>query len=403
MDVRWFEVIAAVLHVLGGKAKVGQIKDHEFIKLKARAIGRSKNISQTIWGTLQQHTSESSETVKIQRRWAPYVFDKTKGSVWFLTPEGKEEISELLETAESWQKGPAREAPQKRYEFVTFHQAYSYEDFLEGIRPVQNQDIEGVDYQVVPGVFRKIARQAKADPEQRYAIFIDEINRGNIARIFGELITLIEPDKRAVYSESGKKISGMEATLPYSGESFGVPKNLDIFGAMNTADRSIALLDTALRRRFAFQELMPNSNLISGSRGDGYVEDGSGGLINLRAMLDAMNQRLAFLLNRDLTLGHAYFFEVRDFKGLRTILLNQIIPLLQEYFYEDWHRIQLIFRDVTPFGEPLEPQIICSEKIRVEDVLGGSHDDYDDMVSYRVAAMDDITPDAVRKIYEENS
>ena len=183
MDVRWFEVIAAALHVLGGKAKVGQIKDHEFIKLKARAIGRSKNISQTIWGTLQQHTAETSETVKIQRRWASYVFDKTEESVWYLSPEGKEEISDLLETAESWQKGPAPEAPRKRYEFVTFHQAYSYEDFLEGIRPVQNQDIEGVDYQVVPGVFRRIAGKAKADPGQRYAIFIDEINRGNIARI----------------------------------------------------------------------------------------------------------------------------------------------------------------------------------------------------------------------------
>ena len=217
------------------------------------------------------------------------------------------------------------------------------------------------------------------------------------------MITLIEPDKRAVYSESGEKISGMEATLPYSGEPFGVPKNLDIFGAMNTADRSIALLDTALRRRFVFQELMPNSNLISGSRGDGYIEDGDGGLINLRAMLDAMNQRLTFLLNRDLTLGHAYFFEVRDFKGLRTILLNQIVPMLQEYFYEDWQRIQLVFRDVTPLGEPLEPQIICSKKIRVEDILGASHDDYDDMISYRVADMEDITPDAIRKIYEENS
>lgn len=353
--------------------------------------------------SLKQQNDETSQTVNIQRRSPPYIFDKTQDSIWFLTREGKEEIADLLDTSTSWQKGPVMETPQKRFEFVTFHQAYSYEDFLEGIRPIQEEETEGVTYQVVPGVFRRIARKAKADPSQRYAVFIDEINRGNIARIFGELITLIEPDKRAVYSDSGIKISGMEATLPYSGELFGVPANLDIFGAMNTADRSIALLDTALRRRFKFQELMPNASLISGSRGDGYIEDGEGGLINLRAFLDAINQRLCFLLNRDLTLGHAYLFEVRNFAGLESVLLNQIIPLLQEYFYEDWHRIQLVFRDITPAGEIIEPQIVCSSKIKAEDVLGISHDDYEDMITYQVAAPEDITPVSIRKIYEDIS
>ncbi|WP_303292353.1 AAA family ATPase [Marinobacter sp. SS5-14b] len=231
-------------------------------------------------------------------------------------------------------------------------------------------------------------------------MFIDEINRGNIAKIFGELITLIEPDKRAVYDEAGRLTAGMELTLPYSRDQFGVPRNLDIYGTMNTADRSIALLDTALRRRFRFEELMPNAKVISGSRGDGYIEDGEGGLIDLRALLEAMNRRIRFLLNRDLTLGHAYLYNVKDFKALRDVVLNQFIPLLQEYFYNDWHRIQLVFRDVEQDNRPVEPQIIEHEMLKPSDVLGFKHDDFEDLADYRVAAPENITPDAVRKIYE---
>lgn len=213
------------------------------------------------------------------------------------------------------------------------------------------------------------------------------------------MITLIEADKRAAYSEGGSKLSGMELTLPYSGNLFGVPKNLDLYGTMNTADRSIALLDTALRRRFNFQELMPDAGVISGSRGDGYIEDGEGGVINLRSFLKSMNRRIRFLLNRDMTLGHAYFINVRDFPSLQDVLLNQIIPLLQEYFYEDWHRIQLVLGDVGPTGEKLEPQIICHETLNQQEVLGFDHDDYEDLIEYRVASRDEITPDSIRKIY----
>jgi hypothetical protein len=400
-EVRWFDVVAATLYALGGRAKVAEIKDHEFMRLKAKAMGRTKTISPTIWGTLQQHASEASQTVKTQKRSAPFVFDKTDESVWFFTPDLQEECADLIELADSWMAGPGKEIDQRRYEFVTFHQAYSYEDFVEGIRPVQDRENGELAYQVVPGVFRRIAVKAKADPDQRYAIFIDEINRGNIAKIFGELITLVEPDKRAVYDRE-QLVSGMEVTLPYSGDRFGVPKNLDVYGAMNTADRSIALLDTALRRRFRFKELMPEPGLISGSRGDGYIEDDEGGRIDLRALLEAMNSRIRFLLNRDMMLGHAYFYEVRDFMGLKGVMLNQIIPLLQEYFYDDWRRIQLVFRDIGLGGKELEPQIICSCTLNKKAVLGFDSEDHEDMVDYHVANAEDITPDAVRKIYEEN-
>ena len=401
IEVRWFDTVFAALYDLGGKAKVAQITGHEFIISKARALGRTQNIAQTVWATLQAHASETSATVQYKNKSAPFVFDKTSDSVWSLVGDWQEECPEQVSFGKTLKTGPQEESGQSRYEFVTFHQAYSYEDFVEGIRPVQDEGTGEFAYQVTPGVFKRIARKAKADPGQRYAIFIDEINRGNIAKILGELITLIEADKRAVYTEDGDKLSGMELTLPYSGNVFGVPKNLDIYGTMNTADRSIALLDTALRRRFKFRELMPDAGLISGSRGDGYIEDGEGDVINLRALLETMNRRIRFLLNRDMTLGHAYFINIRDFFGLQDVLLNQIIPLLQEYFYEDWHRIQLVFGDVGPFGDKLEPQIICHETVNELEVLGFDHEDYEDLTEYRVAQREEITPAAVRKVYGE--
>ncbi len=403
LDAKWFDVIFGTLYDLGGEGKVKAILNHEYVQMKAEALGRGRNIANTIWRTLGEHTRENSSTSRYKRRSAPLVFDKKPNSVWSLVDDWEEECAEQVEQAKKWKTGPKQEASYQRYEYVTFHQAYSYEDFVEGIRPVQNEETENIGYQVLPGVFKRICQRAKADPDQRYAIFIDEINRGNIAKIFGELITLIEEDKRAIYNDAGDLKSGMELTLPYSGMRFGVPENLDVYGTMNTADRSIALLDTALRRRFQFEELMPDAGVIVGSRGDGCIEDGGGGVINLRALLEAMNRRIRFLLNRDMMIGHAYFIDVRNFDDLKVVLFNKIIPLLQEYFYENWHRIQLVFRDVGPTGEKLEPQIVCHDTLNEVEVLGFDHDDFDDLTEYWVVDSDEITPDAVRKVYEEGA
>lgn len=162
-----------------------------------------------------------------------------------------------------------------------------------------------------------------------YIIIIDEINRGNISKIFGELITLIEPSKRIGADEE------LKVTLPYSKEEFGVPKNVYILGTMNTADRSITSLDTALRRRFEFVEMMPDPSVLS----DNYKD------VNLQELLKAINTRIEYLLDREKTIGHAFFIGVKNLEDLKKVFQNKIIPLLQEYFYNDYALISAVLND----------------------------------------------------------
>ena len=224
------------------------------------------------------------------------------------------------------------------------------------------------------GVFRRIAERAADDSDERYVLIIDEINRGNIARIFGELITLIEDSKRIGQHDEAR------VTLPGSKTDFGVPANLHVLGTMNTADRSIALLDTALRRRFVFVEMMPDP-----SHSD-IATDLDG--IDCGKLLDAMNRRIAVLLDREHQIGHTYFLRVNTLPALASTFRNRIMPLLQEYFYDDWEKIQAVLRDNGFVVKSKPPEDLVKRGLvdpdrNVYDLAPTDHDRWTDATAYR--------------------
>lgn len=209
-----------------------------------------------------------------------------------------------------------------------------------------------------------------AESRENYVFIIDEINRGNISKIFGELITLVEPAKRWGRPE------GMKVMLPYSQKAFGVPENVYLIGTMNTADRSIAAIDTALRRRFFFREMLPNPDVLS----DIFVED-----LSVAEMLDRMNRRIAVLYDREHTIGHAYFMPLKKnptIEVLAGIFADSILPLLQEYFYEDYEKIRLVLGDNRKTDA--EEQFITVKPNDYGELFGDTEVGLDDGCSYEV-------------------
>ena len=269
-----------------------------------------------------------------------------------------------------------------RISFTTFHQSYGYEEFIEGIKPIIDENKQDIGYTIEPGVFKEFCDNAKSitrtstgiestvieENTEPQVFIIDEINRGNISKIFGELITLIESTKRAGMPEAASAI------LPYSGDEFSVPSNVYILGTMNTADRSIALMDTALRRRFQFVEMMPDSDVLRKIHAD-KVED-----LDVAAMLDKINERIEYLYDREHTIGHAFFTDLKDdatLEKLQSIFEKSVIPLLQEYFYEDYQKIQLVLGDNAKSDDSLK--FIIDEKVIAKNIFKGNVEDVIDL------------------------
>lgn len=272
---------------------------------------------------------------------------------------------------------------EKRIQFVTFHQSYGYEEFVEGLSAKTEGD--QLSYFEKDGIFKAICEDAKAyklsseatsGQPKNFVLIIDEINRGNISKIFGELITLIEPSKREGAAES------LEVILPYTGDSFSVPDNLYLIGTMNTADRSLALIDTALRRRFDFIEMMPDYSVLENNEGKGYCLQIKGTEIDLKALLEMLNKRIAALYDREHMLGHAFFIPVVEaikannhslaLTELAKCFQNKIIPLLAEYFFEDWEKIRLVLGDNQKTDIDIKKQIIKQEKVELKTLFGES-------------------------------
>jgi MoxR-like ATPase len=329
-DLTFYDTLALGIYAAKPDQKytVPEIVKMELVQARFRQ-NPVKHPTNQIWGYLQAHTIPESQTVNFTSRSEPYLFDKTSDAQWFLTAAGKEYVLGTLgDRLNLLKQGPpAVNQPEDFIRWITFHQTYAYEDFVEGLRPLTGQgDSVILAFEIKPGIFRTLCARAQADPSNQYVLVIDEINRGNIAKVFGELMTLIETDKR-------EKLS---VELPYSKEIFRVPDNLAIIGTMNTADRSIALLDVALRRRFAFLELLPEPELLD-SIDISVVEEDP---LNLGKFLRKINQRIIDLRGSDYQIGHSYFLPIQKCNDndeklacLDDIWNYQVLSLLKEYFY----------------------------------------------------------------------
>lgn len=403
-DLTWYQVVAIALHELG-RADVPTLLDHPLIKAKYAERNVQTRLSAMVWGQLQQHTIADSKTVKYEKRVGELIFDRDPSGKWFLPNALPVELQDLLQE----EQDSGEEEPDETSFFVTFHPSFTYEDFVEGLHPeIDDDDHRSVRYSLRVGIFKqaceralqlsgysdglhqfcKLSREARANllrDAPPVALFVDEINRGNVARILGELITLIEPDKRLGAANE------LIVTLPGSRQRFGVPSNLWIVGTMNTADRSIVALDTALRRRFAFIECPPRPDLLNDVKVDG---------IDIRRLLETINARILRLLDRDHLVGHSFFIPLKDggsLAVLRSIFREQVIPLLQEYFYDDLGRVGLVLGPAfvrQESQEGAEPEIFHRKF---------EHDRKEDLASrsvFRLCDVQALDAAAFRGIYE---
>lgn len=350
-------------------------------KINTLSLGHTRTVSDV----LEEH-SKSESTIGLTRK-QPRIFFETGGK-WFV-----DRLSLLEFDPNFLINYIQKQKIEKRYDFVTFHQSFSYEDFIEGIRPSVDPVTNLLNYNPQDGVFKRICERARNNPSKQYAIFIDEINRGNISEVFGELISLIELDKReGQYCE-------LEAVLPYSKSKFTVPNNLNVIGTMNSADKSIANIDVALRRRFDFvvfpcdyKELEKALSL------KGFNPNNVDG-IDVIKLLKVINKRIELLLDTNYIIGHAFFMKVESWTDVKAVIQKKIFPLLEEYFFDDLQKIQVVFNDIDETGELVSNPIYSHEELEVDSLLTYVGDYV--IESKRVYSLDaHFNKDAIVKIYD---
>nr|WP_313975139.1 AAA family ATPase [uncultured Psychrobacter sp.] len=376
----WRDVVCLIFLDFKSKkqdlVKVPEIVNHEFFVNKAVQNARDKNLSNTAWSVLQMHTPSSSQTVSYKNRASQAYFDKDHSGAWYLLPESMDLLSDLAQQLTEFQQAQRennsqnQEFRQQRFSMVSFHQAYGYEEFVEGIRPVMassdhtKNSSSQMSYSVQDGAFLKLCKRAANDPEQRYAMLIDEINRANVSRVFGELLSLIEPDKRSGMANA------MTVNLAYSGRTFSVPANVDIYATMNTQDHSLAPLDMALRRRFRFidcppqPELLPVIYLNQDLEADNTEAFKSEETIDLAKILTGLNNRITQTLGAEAQLGHAFLWSVDSLEHLQTALIEQIIPQLAQAAGGQVTVLQYIFQDEQ---QPLSAQFIQDSQALIDN------------------------------------
>ena len=324
-----------------------------------------------------------------------------------IDPEGFSEI-DVANNREEVLKRYKNLVDKGQIAFCTFHQSYGYEEFIEGLK----SDWQG-NFVTEDGILKKLAYNAAfeslknefKEEEQcyedkkakinnyinkdksfketkKFILIIDEINRGNISKIFGELITLLEEDKRIGTSNQ------VTATLPYTKEKFCLPNNLYIIGTMNTSDKSIAQIDIALRRRFTFEEMMPNYDILDEVDG-----------IELDKLLTSINERVEFLCDRDHLIGHAYFTNVKTSSDIINVVSNKVIPLLQEYFYGDNEKVGMVLGGIG--SSENDGYIIYKEEKRASDIFKGFKNIGDIGTKEFYILKTELSIGEIKKIYEE--
>ncbi|MGO2447239.1 McrB family protein [Psychrobacter sp.] len=362
--------------------KVPEIVSHEFFVAKASQNAREKNLSNTAWSVLQMHTPSSSNTVSYKNRASQAYFDKDNSGAWYLLPESMALLTGLSQQLEEFQQAKRdnntsqnQAFSQQRFSMVSFHQAYGYEEFVEGIRPVMavssqsnnvNNGASQMSYAIQDGAFLTLCQRAANNPKQRYAMLIDEINRANVSRVFGELLSLIEPNKRTGMANA------MTVNLAYSGRAFSVPANVDIYATMNTQDHSLAPLDMALRRRFRFIDCSPQPEILSTIRlHTDSMTASEAEVIDLAKILVGLNNRIVQTLGVDAQLGHAFLCSVTSLEHLQSALVEQIIPQLAQATGGQVAALQYIFKDVQ---QPLSAQFIQDSQALVANEENNQRD-----------------------------